>query len=261
MIYLTGDIHGSAGSYHISPDAFRPAKRGDIVICAGDLGGVWWHDYHTNEKHKHEEDCFLDSKLRKRVLWMAVDGNHENFSRLFWGEFPLVDLFGGKAYKVRENVYYLKRGEIFTIEGETFLAFGGATSHDKNPGWITPTLAWGSFAEREWNKGRTEGIDWWPEEVPSQEDLENAYLNLDRVGWKVDYVITHTCPSSQRNLFGGKKHSVDPVETMLQELWDKGLSFKSWHFGHYHYEHRVGKFVCHFNDVHPLIKFEEAGDY
>ncbi|MBV5329799.1 MAG: metallophosphoesterase [Chlorobium sp.] len=160
MIWLTGDLHGGVTAYHISPAEFKPAKRGDIVICAGDLGGVWWHDYHTNEKHKCDEDYFLESKLRKRVLWLAVDGNHENFARLFGGEFPLVDLFGGKAYKIRENVYYLKRGEIFTIEGSTFLALGGATSHDKNPGWITPALSWSGLGGREWNKGRTEDIDW-----------------------------------------------------------------------------------------------------
>jgi len=118
MIYLTGDLHGCITSYHISPEAFRPAKRGDIVMCTGDLGGVWYHDYHTNEKHKREEDYFLESKLRKRVLWLAVDGNHENFARLFGGEFLLVDLFGGKAYKIREKVYYLKRGEILRSKGE-----------------------------------------------------------------------------------------------------------------------------------------------
>jgi hypothetical protein len=255
MIYITGDLHGGVTAWHISSARFKPAKKGDICLCCGDLGGVWYHDYHTNPKHRREEDYFLESQLRQRVTWLAVDGNHENFTRLFSGEFPLVDLYGGKAYQIRKNVYYLKRGEVFVIEGKTFLAFGGAKSHDKEPGWITTSLShgFGAFGDgREWNKGRTEGIDWWPEEVPSREDFENACRNLDRVGWKVDYVISHTCPVSERILFGGSKRSADLTEAMLQELWDRGLEFGTWHFGHFHEEKRVDKFVCHYNKVEPL---------
>jgi hypothetical protein len=254
MIWITGDLHGGTTAYHISSAVFKPAKRGDIVICTGDFGGVWWHDYHANEKHRRDEDYFLESMLRKRVLWLAADGNHENFARLFGGEFPLVDIFGGKAYKIRENVYYLKRGEVFTIEGKTFLAFGGAKSHDKDPGWITPLLSWSGLGGREWNKGRIEGIDWWPEEIPSEEDYENACRNLDKIGWTVDYVISHTCPQSQLGSFNKARYSKDPTEAMLQDLWDRGLKFDYWHFGHFHWEHRVDRFVCHYNDVKPVLE-------
>jgi hypothetical protein len=251
MIYITGDLHGGMTAYHVSSKAFRPAKRGDIVICTGDFGGVWWPDYHTNEKHRRDEDYFLESKLRQRATWLAVDGNHENFARLFGGEFPLVEIYGGLAYQVRKNIFYLKRGEIFTIEGETFLAFGGARSHDKEPGWLTPALAWSGFGGREWNKGRTEGVDWWPEEIPSEADYENACRNLDRVGWQVDHVITHTCPASQRQLFMRERKS-DPTEAMLQRFLDNGLEFNNWHFGHFHLNEQLNKFYCHFDKIQQL---------
>jgi hypothetical protein len=39
---------------------------------------------------------------------------------------------------------------------------------------------------------------------------------------------------------------------MLQELWDRGLEFGAWHFGHFHEEQREGKFSCHYNKVEPL---------
>ena len=112
MIYVTGDLHGGNSSYHVSSAQFKPAKRGDIVLCCGDFGGVWWHDYHTNDQHRRSENGFLEITLRKRVMWLTVDGNHENFARLFSGEFPIVDIYGGKAYKIRENIYYLKRGAV-----------------------------------------------------------------------------------------------------------------------------------------------------
>jgi hypothetical protein len=72
------------------------------------------------------------------------------------------------------------------------------------------------------------------------------------VEWKVDYVISHTCPVSERILFGGSGRSADPTETMLQELWDRGLEFGAWHFGHFHEEKKVDRFVCHYNKVEPL---------
>jgi hypothetical protein len=76
MIYITGDLHGGVTAWHISSANFKPAKRGDICICCGDLGGVWYDDYHMNQKHRREEDYFLESQLRQRVTWLAVDGNH-----------------------------------------------------------------------------------------------------------------------------------------------------------------------------------------
>src|SRR6185369_15755411 len=126
MIYLTGDLHGGETAWHVR----KAGQRGDIIICLGDLGGVWYHDYHTIPKHRRQENGFLEMTLRPVVKWLAVDGNHENFDRLFGGEFPLVELFGGLAYRIREHVYYLKRGEVFSIEGQTFLAIGGARSND-----------------------------------------------------------------------------------------------------------------------------------
>lgn len=51
---------------------------------------------------------------------------------------------------------------------------GGAASHDK-----------------QW---RREGKTWWPEEMPSESEMEYCRASLDRVGWKVDYVVTHEAP-------------------------------------------------------------------
>lgn len=267
LINFTGDLHGGLTSYHVTSARFKPAKRGDIVICTGDFGGVWRPDYATNERHRRDEDYFLESRLRQRVLWLAVDGNHENFDRLFGGEFPLVDLFGGKAYQIRKNVYYLRRGDVFTIEGQTFFAFGGARSHDKDPGWVpSASSAYGmggiyGHGKKEWNKGRTEGVDWFAQEIPSREDYDRAVGNLDRVGWKVDHVVTHTLPVSMRACFqtsGPYQRAEDPTEAMLQGLWDGGLEFGYWHFGHYHQEKQVDRFVCHYDEVRPITDYQRS---
>lgn len=252
MVYVTGDLHGGVTAYHVTSRYFKPAKRGDIVICCGDFGAVWHHDYHTNDKNRRNEDGFLEKTLRQRVLWLAADGNHENFARLFGGEFPLVELFGGRAYKIRENIYYLKRGEIFSVHGATFLAFGGAVSQDRF-GMRTKSISWSGGYD--YVKPRVQGKNWWPEEIPDRNDFENACRNLDKHGWQVDYVISHTCPSSQRSNFVDVNRFKDPTEEMLQELIDRGLKFKEWHFGHFHRNQQVGKYHCHYNEVKKL-RFE-----
>jgi len=246
MLYITGDLHGGDTAYHVKSSCFHPSKRGDIVLCCGDFGGVWYHDYHINDKHRRNEDGFLDMTLRKRVTWLAVDGNHENFARLFGGEFPIVEVYGGKAYKIRDNIYYLKRGEIFNIEGSIFLAFGGANSHDRlgvRQKSMSPYSS-GYYI----SKPRVEGKDWWPQEIPSQDDFDNACRNLDRVNWTVDHVITHTCPFAERHYFLSNDRIPDPTEKILQNLYDR-LTFKTWHFGHFHINKTVGRFHCHYDKV------------
>lgn len=248
QMYVTGDLHGGDTSYHITSKQFYPAKRDDLVLCCGDLGGVWYHDYHTNQKHRKNEDYFLESRLRQHVTWLAVDGNHENFARLFGGEFPLVELYGGRAYLIRPNVYYLKRGDVFTIGGQTFLAFGGASSHDKDGDMVSSAGWGGGYSHR---PSRKEGVDWWAEEVPSEADFENACRNLETVGWAVDYVITHTCPISQRQHFLSTERVPDPTEDMLQRIYER-VSFREWHFGHFHTDKQVDGFTCHYKKVVPL---------
>lgn len=99
--------------------------------------------------------------------------------------------------------------------------------------------------------GRKEGINWWPEEIPSPEELANAYHNLEKCGWCVDYVITHTCPASRRADFLTDSRPADRTETMLQEIYER-ITFCTWHFGHYHVEKQVDDFVCHYTSVKPL---------
>lgn len=66
------------------------------------------------------------------------------------------------------------RGEVYCIEGNTIFVMGGGYSIDKYR--------------------RTEGVSWWPQEMPSEEEYHNAIMNLEKVGNHVDYIITHTAP-------------------------------------------------------------------
>jgi hypothetical protein len=39
-------------------------------------------------------------------------------------------------------------------------------------------------------------ISWWAEELPSDEEIQNAEKNLAKIDYKVDYVISHCAPQS-----------------------------------------------------------------
>lgn len=127
------------------------------------------------------------------------------------------------------------RGEVFDIAGTTVLAMGGAASHD-----------------REWRK---EGKSWWPEEMPSETEMERCRRNLDAAGWKVDYVVTHEAPA---DLAGdlcwecNRPFEDDPLQNFLGEI-DRRLDFKTWFFGHYHDdEWRDGRHRLIYRDIVPV---------
>ena len=68
----------------------------------------------------------------KSFTTLFVDGNHENFDRLY--EYPVEEWHGGKVHKIRPSVIHLMRGQIFEIEGKSIFTFGGASSHDIDGG-------------------------------------------------------------------------------------------------------------------------------
>lgn len=80
--------------------------RDDYVIVCGDFGV--WHPDNT-------EKWWFRWLSEKNFTLLFVDGNHENFDRLYSDEFEIVDFHGGKAHRICENVYHLMRGYVFEL--------------------------------------------------------------------------------------------------------------------------------------------------
>ena len=64
---------------------------------------------------------------------MFVDGNHENYTRLY-NDYPVEEWNGGKVHRIRDSVIHLMRGEIYDIDNKKIFVFGGAFSHDIQEG-------------------------------------------------------------------------------------------------------------------------------
>ena len=203
MIYVTGDTHGNFRRFQ--PEYF-PEQAGmtknDVVIIAGDFGGVWFGDSRDDET--------LDWLERLPFTLAFVCGNHENYDAL--ERYPVAEWHGGKVHRVRPHVLHLMRGQIFELESYRFFTMGGAKSHDTNH--------------------RINHISWWRQELPSDEEYSEALQNLERYNWQVDYIITHCAPTSIA-LMGSRHNEADRLTDFLQEVRERA-KYYYWLFGHYH---------------------------
>ena len=144
---------------------------------------------------------------------------------------PILSITDGE---IEDNMIHLMRGQIFTIDGLKFFTFGGAYSIDK--------------------MSRAEGISWFPEEIPSREEYEEGWANLEKEDFQVDYILTHTAPRDVAAAMGYGELSDDEVELRqyLQRVTDE-TEFQKWYFGHFHEDAEVEEmFVCLYDEIVEL---------
>lgn len=205
MIYITGDTHGSIDIRKLNKRYFDDSTltKNDFLIICGDFGLVW--------DNSPEEQFWLNWLNEKNYTTLFIDGNHENHSLL--NSYPVEIWNGGKIHKIRDSVFHLMRGQVFTINNHTFFTMGGAASVDKN--WRTP------------------GISWWPEEMPNEGEYTEAIQNLRTYNHEVDYIITHTAPTSIVNQLIPEIKPPDRLTDFLEDI-KKSVKYKHWYFGHFH---------------------------
>lgn len=204
-IFILSDLHAAIadvlGTERFPLGAYL--TKDDYLILLGDL-----------ELHLFN---YAGLKFLESCPWttLVLDGNHDNLPDFFGA--PLEEKFGGHVGVFYDNIFYLRRGEVYTIFGKKFFTMGGALSIDRNT--------------------RMEGMSWWEEEVPTEDDYRHAEHCLDYSDWEVDYVLTHTCPLSAIDLFGFPVH---PNEKYYDKTWDRfevllhKMKVREWYFGHWH---------------------------
>lgn len=206
MIYLTGDIHRTQDIAKILPANFDYSNKTeqDYLIIAGDFGCIWTGD--------GRDDKLLDwfASLPMTILW--IDGNHENFDLI--NALPAEIWHGGKIHRIRRNLIHLMRGQVYEIDGKTWFTFGGGTSMDRMQRQIH--------------------VSWWPQEMPSEEEMDEGRRNLDLYGRNVDYILTHCAPMHiLRTIVPVAKGDI--LNSYLEEI-SQSTRFSRWYFGHYHHD-------------------------
>ena len=137
---IVGDTHATFDIDKVT-DYFNEHKgeytENDYLLICGDVGVCGFSPT-------------VEPKTRRvlrnlPVTTLFVDGNHEHFEHL--NSYPVEMWNGGKVHFVENKIIHLMRGQLFNIDNSKFFTFGGASSTDK--------------------EYRIEGIDWFPEELPS----------------------------------------------------------------------------------------------
>ena len=232
MIYVTGDCHQNFEKLNMSsfPEQKEMTKNDYMIIC-GDFGAVW-----NKDQESKQETWILDwLEVDKPFTTLFVDGNHENFDRLY--KYPVEEWHGGKVHKIRPSVIHLMRGQVFDIDGVSIFSFGGAQSHDISGGILEPEdpefKKKRQALDRDYISYRINHLSWWKEELPSEEEMEEGRRNLEKHNNEVDFIVTHCCASSTQVLLGRGFHKTDIETAYFEELKQK-IKFKKWFFGHYH---------------------------
>lgn len=203
---ITGDTHGQISRIYM---IVKFLQENDVLWIAGDFGYLFRND--------KDENVFLDDVQvfleNKNAYIVFCDGNHENHAEL--NKLPVEQWCGGRVHKLRERIIHVLRGEILNVHGKSFFCFGGAYSIDRAM--------------------RKIDVSYWEEELPTDEDFSNGNRNLEKVGFEVDYIITHTCPLGTVGYMQGSHGIVEelPLQNYLEWVREK-VSYRQWYFGHWH---------------------------
>lgn len=215
MIYVTGDIHGDYDA--LSERQLNKLKKGDKLIVTGDFGFIW--DNSKNELNN------LKKLAKKKYDILFVEGAHENFEKL--REYPEADLYQGKGYKIERNIYCLKRGEIYTIDGKSVFALGGGLPpYEDEPQQDSPSM-------------------------PTDDELKYAVDNIQDHHRRVDLIITHEAPASVKRMID-RSATVNDLNIFLDTVM-KNTRYGKWFFGALHQDRAVSdNLICVFEEVYKV---------
>ena len=85
------------------------------------------------------------------------------------------------------------------------------------------------------------GYNWWETELPNNQEV---LLNLKAHNFKIDYILTHTCPKSTVYYMNLPpiRGELDLTE-FLQSI-ENQLSHKHWYLGQFHCEKKINKMMA-----------------
>lgn len=209
--YITGDCHGQFRKIELFCQNYHTDIT-DVMIILGDVGINYW----LNK---------MDDKLKRMlaklpITFLCIAGNHEErpYNISTYEEIKWKD---GIVYREAQfpNLLFAKDGEIYTFGEKRAIVIGGAYSVDKEYRLYV-------------------GLPWFKEEQPSDGIKEYVEVKLEENNWKVDYVLSHTCPLCYEptDLFLDflDQSKVDKsTEEWLTKI-EKRLEYQKWYFGHFH---------------------------
>lgn len=229
MVYITGDIHGQVLRIESLVNTRKITSK-DIIVLLGDVGVNYYGAEHGDARRKEALNAL-------GVPILCIHGNHEMRPETI-PSYRLIPWHGGKVYaeEAYPNLLFARDGEVYDLEGRKAIAIGGAYSVDK---WIR----------------LLRNMSWFEDEQPSDKIKARVIRALARRRWKIDLVLSHTCPHrfipQEAKLPGINQSTVDNSTELWLDSIAQRLSYRAWYCGHWHINKR-------FNDMHFLYEYVEA---
>ncbi|WP_084229400.1 metallophosphoesterase family protein [Mycobacterium sherrisii] len=205
-IAIAGDWHADT-AYGVAAIEHAAKRHATVLLHLGDFG------YDFTDRYLDSLDDALD---RWGIVLAFVDGNHENFDRLF--RWP-VDADGLRH--LRNRIVHLPRGFRWQWAQTRCLALGGAYSIDR-------------FL-------RQLGRSWWAQESLTAQQARDA-----AAGGPADVMFCHDCPAgitvpgAARDRFGFPAQELRRSElyrVRLRSVVDAVRPARLWH-GHFHHRYQ-----------------------
>lgn len=223
MFWITGDKHGDFASVDAFCRAWQTRRR-DVLIVLGDAGINYFDDARSTALKQH--------LAQLPITLFCIHGNHEARAEKCPG-YERIGAFGGEVYADPHypNQLFAIDGTLYQLGVQRVLAIGGAYSVDK------------FFRLRHhWR--------WFEDEQPDAAIRARTEATLAAAGWKVDAVLSHTCPLSvmprKRLAPPAEDGFSPPVDTSTEEWLESlraRLTFRQWYAGHFHLDRISGAFA------------------
>jgi len=229
MIFVTGDTHGS---YRRLRRFFRDkaVSEDDTLIILGDTGLNYYND-ERDSPHKN-------AAARLPLTLLCLRGNHDRRPETM-ADYRTQNCFGGMVYvaDAYPRILFMGDGQIYRIEGRSFLAIGGAYSIDK-----------------EWRL--RQGHNWFTDEQLDLREMRVIEAKLQAERWQADIVLSHTCPlrfEPAEALFAGVDQSrVDKSMEWWLDSIEQRLRYRQWFCGHFHIDKQIDRLRFVYDDVVTL---------
>ena len=223
MVFVTGDTHRNFERIE-EICMYEDTATDDVIVILGDVGINYYGE--PDDWDLKEGLCEYQATL------LCVHGNHEmrpeNISSYEEKEWRSGIVYWEPDYP---NLLFAKCGEVYDLDGNRSLVIGGASSVDKHL--------------------RTRGLNWWADEQASDEIMARVEERLAAENWRVDIVLSHTCPYSYMPtdafLPGIPQEFVDNTMEKWLDRIEKQLDYRRWYCGHFHTDQSAGdiKFLWH----------------
>ena len=226
MIFYTGDTHGNILKI---TNALRNGiiTPNDTVVILGDAGfNLYGRDYGDRQtKYKLNETG---------VTVFCIHGNHEMRPETI-PTYITKEYNGGTVWFEEKypNIMFAKDGEIFDLDGRKTIVIGGAYSVDKFYRLMR-------------------GFPWFEDEQPSAETKAHVEDVLGKCGWKIDQVLSHTCPMkyipTEAMLPNIDQSTVDQSTEEWLDAIESRLTYDRWLCGHWHIDKSIDRLRFVMND-------------